>query len=163
MLFHWRNQLPWPGIVLQRLDHFDPRNQATWQQRYWTNDTYYRPGGPVFRTCGFLFSLLLMMRLMIRDMSWSEIRSGNDGEAAVANRAGSSVDEDDGSCILTPLWMMFVCLCYSPSRWRGSGIGDWRRYAEQLPHCPSCTESKANHSIVTSRWTFRAEWVCPAL
>lgn len=36
----------------QALDHFDPRNSAKWQQRYFTNDTFYRPGGPVFLMLG---------------------------------------------------------------------------------------------------------------
>lgn len=31
----------------QRLDHFNPTNIKTWQQRYFINDTFYKPGGPV--------------------------------------------------------------------------------------------------------------------
>ncbi|XP_076060086.1 putative serine protease K12H4.7 [Oratosquilla oratoria] len=36
----------------QKLDHFDPTNLQTWKQRYFTNDTFYVPGGPVFLMIG---------------------------------------------------------------------------------------------------------------
>lgn len=40
-----------PGIVAgtftQPLDHFDKKNTFTFQQRYWVNAQYYKPGGPV--------------------------------------------------------------------------------------------------------------------
>ncbi|KAK6628671.1 hypothetical protein RUM43_002486 [Polyplax serrata] len=36
----------------QKLDHFDPSSSATWQQRYFVNDTHYKPGGPVFLMIG---------------------------------------------------------------------------------------------------------------
>ncbi|XP_072014566.1 LOW QUALITY PROTEIN: putative serine protease K12H4.7 [Amphiura filiformis] len=34
--------------ITQRLNHFDDSNLQTWQQRYFVNDTFYKPGGPVF-------------------------------------------------------------------------------------------------------------------
>ena len=43
----------------QQQDHFDNKNTNTWQQAYYCNDTFYKPGGPVFiyvggevRVCG---------------------------------------------------------------------------------------------------------------
>ncbi|KAK3914100.1 Putative serine protease, partial [Frankliniella fusca] len=36
----------------QQLDHFDPTNQQTWQQRYFTNSTFHKSGGPVFLMIG---------------------------------------------------------------------------------------------------------------
>ena len=36
----------------QRLDHFNPQNTATFQQRYQTNGTFFKPGGPVFVLLG---------------------------------------------------------------------------------------------------------------
>ncbi|XP_043216351.1 putative serine protease K12H4.7 isoform X2 [Amphibalanus amphitrite] len=36
----------------QKLDHSQPSDLRTWQQRYFTNDTFYRPGGPVFLMIG---------------------------------------------------------------------------------------------------------------
>lgn len=36
----------------QRLTHFNDANKATWQQRYWYNSTYWKPGGPVFLMIG---------------------------------------------------------------------------------------------------------------
>ncbi|KAF4532425.1 hypothetical protein B566_EDAN003878 [Ephemera danica] len=36
----------------QKLDHFDPTNNETWQQRYFINDTLYKEGGPVFLMIG---------------------------------------------------------------------------------------------------------------
>lgn len=36
----------------QQLDHFDPTNQQTWNQRYFTNSTFYKTGGPVFLMIG---------------------------------------------------------------------------------------------------------------
>lgn len=32
----------------QKLDHFDPKNEKTWCQRFLTNTTYQKPNGPAF-------------------------------------------------------------------------------------------------------------------
>ncbi|KAK6534082.1 hypothetical protein TWF281_005420 [Arthrobotrys megalospora] len=32
----------------QKVDHFDPSNNNTFQQRYWISTHFYKPGGPVF-------------------------------------------------------------------------------------------------------------------
>lgn len=34
--------------ITQRLDNFDPTNEATWEQRFYSNDQFYQPGGPLF-------------------------------------------------------------------------------------------------------------------
>lgn len=36
------------GTVTQRLDNFDPTNDATWEQRYLTTAEHFQPGGCVF-------------------------------------------------------------------------------------------------------------------
>ncbi|XP_044750405.1 putative serine protease K12H4.7 [Coccinella septempunctata] len=36
----------------QWLDHFNPRNEETWQQRYFINNEYYQDGGPIFLMIG---------------------------------------------------------------------------------------------------------------
>ena len=38
----------------QFLDHFDPQNSATWQQRYFVNESYWtdKANGPVFLMLG---------------------------------------------------------------------------------------------------------------
>ncbi len=36
----------------QLLNHFKPTNIATWKQRFYTNNQYYQPGGPVFLMIG---------------------------------------------------------------------------------------------------------------
>ncbi|XP_026472568.1 LOW QUALITY PROTEIN: putative serine protease F56F10.1 [Ctenocephalides felis] len=36
----------------QNLDHFNPIENGTWKQRYFTNDQFYKPGGPVFLMIG---------------------------------------------------------------------------------------------------------------
>ncbi|XP_071446334.1 putative serine protease K12H4.7 [Hetaerina americana] len=36
----------------QKLDHFKPTDGRTWNQRYYTNSTFYRPGGPAFLMIG---------------------------------------------------------------------------------------------------------------
>eukprot|EP00095_Tigriopus_kingsejongensis_P004313 maker-scaffold562_size136394-snap-gene-0.8 protein:Tk04313 transcript:maker-scaffold562_size136394-snap-gene-0.8-mRNA-1 annotation:"hypothetical protein BRAFLDRAFT_284130" len=36
----------------QDLDHFHPTDDRVWQQRYFVNDTFYRPGGPIFLMIG---------------------------------------------------------------------------------------------------------------
>ncbi|XP_071446706.1 putative serine protease K12H4.7 [Hetaerina americana] len=36
----------------QKLDHFSPSDVRTWSQRYFTNDTFYYPGGPIFLMIG---------------------------------------------------------------------------------------------------------------
>lgn len=39
--------------VTQHLDHFNVANfNRTWQQRYWVNASFYKPGGPVFILVG---------------------------------------------------------------------------------------------------------------
>ena len=46
------------GVVLlltrstQRIDHFNPQDLRTFQLRYWVNEAYYKPGGPVFLMLG---------------------------------------------------------------------------------------------------------------
>ncbi|XP_052816348.1 putative serine protease K12H4.7 [Mya arenaria] len=37
---------------MQRLDHFDGTNNKHWRQRYFVNDTFYQPGGPIFLMIG---------------------------------------------------------------------------------------------------------------
>ncbi|KAG4068454.1 hypothetical protein HA402_004794 [Bradysia odoriphaga] len=34
--------------ITQRLDNFDPLNEATWEQRFYSNNEFYQPGGPIF-------------------------------------------------------------------------------------------------------------------
>ncbi len=34
--------------IVQRLDNFDPSNTAIWGQRFFMNDEFYTPGGPLF-------------------------------------------------------------------------------------------------------------------
>lgn len=34
--------------ITQKLDHFDETNTGTWQMRYYDNNQYYAPGGPIF-------------------------------------------------------------------------------------------------------------------
>lgn len=36
----------------QQLDHFNPADTRTWQQRYFVNDLYWKKGGPVFIQIG---------------------------------------------------------------------------------------------------------------
>ncbi|XP_071085611.1 putative serine protease K12H4.7 [Haliotis cracherodii] len=36
----------------QTLDHFNDANTQTWQQRYFVNEKYFKPGGPVFLMIG---------------------------------------------------------------------------------------------------------------
>ncbi|XP_015259108.1 PREDICTED: putative serine protease K12H4.7 [Cyprinodon variegatus] len=36
----------------QRLDHFNGADSRVWKQRYFTNDAFYQPGGPVFLMIG---------------------------------------------------------------------------------------------------------------
>lgn len=33
--------------ITQRLDNFDPLNDIIWEQRFYQNDAYYQPGGPI--------------------------------------------------------------------------------------------------------------------
>lgn len=44
--------LPADEWFTQNLDHFNPTNKETWKQRFFVNDDYYRPGGPVFIMIG---------------------------------------------------------------------------------------------------------------
>lgn len=34
--------------ITQRLDNFDPTNDATWEQQFYSNNEFYQPGGPIF-------------------------------------------------------------------------------------------------------------------
>ena len=36
----------------QTLDHFHPTDSRVWQQRYFVNDSFYEPGGPIFLMIG---------------------------------------------------------------------------------------------------------------
>lgn len=36
------------NTITQRLDNFDPLNPNEWQQRYYSRDDFYQPGGPIF-------------------------------------------------------------------------------------------------------------------
>jgi hypothetical protein len=36
----------------QQLDHFNPADTRTWQQRYFVNDEHWKKGGPVFLQIG---------------------------------------------------------------------------------------------------------------
>ncbi|XP_059142067.1 putative serine protease K12H4.7 [Physella acuta] len=44
--------LPPEQWFTQKLDHFNGADQRVWQQRYFVNDTYYKPGGPIFVQIG---------------------------------------------------------------------------------------------------------------
>lgn len=41
-----------PQWLTQKLDHQDLTSTVTWQQKYYVNDTWYQPGGPVFYVLG---------------------------------------------------------------------------------------------------------------
>ncbi|CAJ0566690.1 unnamed protein product, partial [Mesorhabditis spiculigera] len=47
---------PWPWVetnwFTQKLDHFDPRNMATWQQKYYQNSKYYQNQSLIFLMIG---------------------------------------------------------------------------------------------------------------
>jgi len=43
-----RTTLPPAQWFTQVLDHFTPSDVRTWQQRFFVNDTFYKPGGPIF-------------------------------------------------------------------------------------------------------------------
>jgi len=43
---------PQPQWFTQMVDHFDPLNNATFQQQFYVNDTYWTPGGPIFILLG---------------------------------------------------------------------------------------------------------------
>lgn len=34
--------------ITQRVDNFDPMNAGTWEQRFYSNNQFYQPGGPIF-------------------------------------------------------------------------------------------------------------------
>ncbi len=34
--------------ITQRVDNFDLTNDATWEQRFYSNNEFYQPGGPIF-------------------------------------------------------------------------------------------------------------------
>jgi hypothetical protein len=36
----------------QLLDHFNPQDSRTWQQKFYVNDTFFVPGGPIFFQIG---------------------------------------------------------------------------------------------------------------
>lgn len=42
------NRLILSNYITQPQDHFDATNTNTWQMRYYSNDQYYVPGGPLF-------------------------------------------------------------------------------------------------------------------
>eukprot|EP00698_Gefionella_okellyi_P018744 TRINITY_DN5658_c0_g1_i5.p1 TRINITY_DN5658_c0_g1~~TRINITY_DN5658_c0_g1_i5.p1 ORF type:complete len:479 (+),score=112.51 TRINITY_DN5658_c0_g1_i5:4030-5466(+) len=44
--------LPPAQWFTQLLDHYDPTNLSTWQQKYYVNDTFYKPNGPIFLYIG---------------------------------------------------------------------------------------------------------------
>ncbi|XP_038049891.1 thymus-specific serine protease-like [Patiria miniata] len=44
--------LPPDQWLEQKLDHFNDADLRTWQQRYFVNDTFFKPGGPVFLMIG---------------------------------------------------------------------------------------------------------------
>lgn len=48
LLRHAESGIPPDMFYTQTLDHFDVTDSRTWQQRYWVNDTFYKPGGNVF-------------------------------------------------------------------------------------------------------------------
>lgn len=37
-----------PSMIDVPVDHFDASDTRRFSTRYWTNDTFYEPGGPVF-------------------------------------------------------------------------------------------------------------------
>ncbi|EEB18067.1 conserved hypothetical protein [Pediculus humanus corporis] len=43
---------PEEKYFVQKLDHFDPTNTKTWNQRYFVNDSFYQPNGPFFLMIG---------------------------------------------------------------------------------------------------------------
>ncbi|CAG5133617.1 unnamed protein product [Candidula unifasciata] len=45
-------ELPPDQWYTQKLDHFNGADGRYWQQRYFTNDTFYKPGGPLFVQIG---------------------------------------------------------------------------------------------------------------
>ncbi|XP_055686871.1 thymus-specific serine protease-like [Lutzomyia longipalpis] len=47
----------------QWLDHFDPNNTATWEQRYWIDDSHYVPGSPIFLLVGDMTFFFTEFRL----------------------------------------------------------------------------------------------------
>ncbi|XP_032887024.1 putative serine protease K12H4.7 [Amblyraja radiata] len=46
---HFQGTEQW---FVQRLDHFNAADQRVWKQRFYINDTFYQPGGPVFLMIG---------------------------------------------------------------------------------------------------------------
>ncbi|XP_059615588.1 putative serine protease K12H4.7 [Phlebotomus argentipes] len=51
--------------VTQLLDHFDPNNTATWENRYWVEESFYQPGGPIFIYVGDVFDFMAEIWLNI--------------------------------------------------------------------------------------------------
>uniref|UniRef100_A0A1I8JUL4 Prolylcarboxypeptidase n=1 Tax=Anopheles funestus TaxID=62324 RepID=A0A1I8JUL4_ANOFN len=47
-----RNPRTVEGLFESRINHFDPQNRDTFEFRYFMNDEYYRPGGPLFIIVG---------------------------------------------------------------------------------------------------------------
>lgn len=45
-------QLPTDQWFTQTLDHFNPADSRTWKQRYFSNDKFYKEGGPIFLMIG---------------------------------------------------------------------------------------------------------------
>ena len=48
----YNGKLPEDRWFTQRLDHFNEAETRTWKQRYFVNDTFHKPGGPVFLMIG---------------------------------------------------------------------------------------------------------------
>lgn len=40
--------IPTQKYIEQSLDHFNPQDQRRWMMRYFENDAYFQPGGPIF-------------------------------------------------------------------------------------------------------------------
>ncbi|KAM9663677.1 putative serine protease K12H4.7 [Trichechus inunguis] len=43
-----KEKLPTEGWFWQKLDHFSKNGSRLWRQRYFLNDAFYKPGGPIF-------------------------------------------------------------------------------------------------------------------
>uniref|UniRef100_A0A2C9K4W9 Serine protease K12H4.7 n=1 Tax=Biomphalaria glabrata TaxID=6526 RepID=A0A2C9K4W9_BIOGL len=52
LLGETRPKLPPEQWFIQKLDHFNGADSRVWKQRYFVNETYYKPGGPIFIQIG---------------------------------------------------------------------------------------------------------------
>lgn len=50
--------------ITQRVDNFDPQNNATFEQRFFKTDKYYRANGPIYLT---IFDIDLMGFVLLYD------------------------------------------------------------------------------------------------